>query len=205
MAFGKVETPKPERKPFNIDDVETSSNQQNIVTPYIAGVVKCPVDWVTGLQSLRSQTVSQGGGGKGGKGGGSSANEQKNWYANIAGVTNVCMDDAPNDAILAILVNGEVALGSTDPLNPTPISRSPGTHYVAFSVPKYSQACRFYWGTKDQPIDDLVLAGITNEKHPAYRNQGLFVAQQWFLGTSPNLQSIVIILARGTKFFASRF
>jgi hypothetical protein len=198
MAFGKVETPATERKPWNVDSIETSSNQQNIVLPYFAGVNKCPADWITDGQHWTSRNVDPQGGGKGGKGGSGGQSSQKKWYCDIAAVTNFCPDDAPNDALLVALVNGEVASSG-------PLYRSPGSHYVSFSLAKFCPACRFYWGTKDQPLDTLVISHITGEMHSAYRNQGLFVAKQWFTGSSPNVQSIVLILARGSKFFASRF
>jgi hypothetical protein len=234
MSFGASQPTADTRRPYNINDAETSTNQENIVVPYFAGVAKCTVDWVSGLYNLTSKNVKAAGGGKGGKGGSSSS--QKDWYADLGGVTNVCPDDAPNDAILFILVNDEVAFTG-------PLSRAPGTHYTAFSIPKYCPACRFYWGTKDQPADTLVLfprqdavpsgvdprdistwprlnssgdpvddvtelPGIANPKsghydfHPPYRNQGLFVAKQFFLGSSPNAPTIVFVLARGTKFFS---
>jgi hypothetical protein len=231
MAFGAVKSPPVEKKPFNINDVDTSANQEAVPVPYGAGVFKCTVDWIAPPYNQTSKKVQT----SSGKKGGGDATAQKEWYSDIAGITNVCADDAPNDAILYILVNDEIALKG-------PLSRAPGTHYVDFSVPKYSQACRFYWGTKDQPIDTLVLStrqaavpggvnprdtttwprldasgepigdaplpGVANplsghyDFHPAYRNQGLFVARQWYTGSTPNAQSIVIILARGTAFFA---
>lgn len=232
MAFGATKQPTQKKRPFNINDVETSTNQENIPVPYIAGVAKCAVDWIAPIYNKTSQKADTG---AAKEKGGSGASQQKKWYGDIAGITNVCPDDAPNDAILYILVNDEIALKG-------PLSRAPGTHYVAFSIPKFSQACRFYWGTKDQPIDDLILsprttalpaggnprdpdtwdpetpgaratyngqiAGKANSKsghydfHPAYRNQGLFVSRQFFLGSSPNVPNVIIILARGTKFFA---
>lgn len=204
MSLGQPDTEAPERKPYNIDAVETSSQQQNIAVPYFAGVHPCPAHWVEDLVNVVSVDVPSPGGGKGGKGGGGTDSGQKNWYGDIAFTTNICPDDAPNDAILHILVNGEPVLGGNDPLNPQALYRAPGTHYVAFSIPKYAQACRFYWGTKEQPVDDLVLSHLPN-KHPGYHNRGLFVAKRWFCGSSPNVQSIVIILMRGTKFFATRF
>ena len=70
--FGGVETETPERRPFNIDEVETSTNQQNLVLPYFAGVAACTVDWVTDLQRITSRSVNTGGGSKSGKGGGAS-------------------------------------------------------------------------------------------------------------------------------------
>ena len=196
--FGGAPEPDPvERKPWNVDSIRTSSQQQNIPVPYFAGVMPVPVDWVTDAHNWTSRAVSTGGSGKGGKGGGGGQSSQKNWYCDIAGVTNFCPDDAPNDALLVVLVNGEIASSG-------PLYRAPGQHYVAFSLAKFCPSCRFYWGTKDQPLDTLVLTH-TGELHSAYRNQGLFVAKQWFTGSSPNVQSIVLILARGAKDFETRF
>ncbi len=233
MSFGVSQPTASTKRPYNINDAETSTNQDNIPVLYGAGVFKATVDWVATLYNLTSKNVKSAGDGKGKA---SSSSGQKDWYADIAGITNICPDDAPNDAILFILVNDEVAFTG-------PLSRAPGTYYASFSIPKYCTSCRFYWGMKDQPADTLVLfprqdavpsgvdprdistwprlnssgdpvdnvtelPGIANplsghyDFHPPYRNQGLFVAQQFFLGSSPNAPTVVFVLARGTKFFS---
>jgi hypothetical protein len=231
MSLGS-KAPPPVKKPFNINDVDTSVNQESIPVPYGAGVFKATVDWIAPPYNQVSKKVKT----SSGKKGAGAASGQTEWRADIAGITNVCADDAPNDAILYVLVNDEIALTG-------PIARAPGTHYADFSVPKFCPQCRFYWGTKDQPIDTLVLyprqaavptgvnprdsttwprlnsigapvsedfplPGIPNPRsghydfHGAYRNQGLFVAKGWFQGATPNTQTIVLVLARGTAFFS---
>ncbi len=233
MSFGVSQPTASTKRPYNINDAETSTNQDNIPVLYGAGVFKATVDWVATLYNLTSKNVKSAGDGKGKA---SSSSGQKDWYADIAGITNICPDDAPNDAILFILVNDEVAFTG-------PLSRAPGTYYASFSIPKYGPSCRFYWGMKDQPADTLVLfprqdavpsgvdprdistwprlnssgdpvdnvtelPGIANplsghyDFHPPYRNQGLFVAKQFYLGSSPNAPTVVFVLARGTKFFS---
>lgn len=242
MAFGAVKTPAEEKRPFNIRDVDTSTNQETIPVPYFAGVATLPLTWVTPMYNLTSKEADSGGGGKGsGKAGGGGGEGQKKWYADIGGISNVCPDDAPNDALLHVIVNDEPSFSG-------PLSRVAGQFYVAFSIPNFAQECRFYWGTKNQPIDDLILsqrggdpsnpndpdyhpgfdprdrqtyplknggdrygdmvAGSLDPQsghydgHSGYRNQGLFVARQFHIGSTPNMPNVALVLARGTKFFA---
>jgi hypothetical protein len=227
-----AKTPIEPKKLANISGYDTSSNQEAIPVTFFAGVAKIPLTWITPFYNLTSKTVEQEG--KKGAGG---ANSQKNWYADIAGVACVCPDDAPVDAVLYVLVNDEVAFTG-------PLSRTGPAHYAALTLETYCQSARVYWGTKDQPIDTLILTrraapptgdpaflprnsttwprlnaagdpviggdpipGVSNPRsghydlHPAYRNQCYFVFKQFFLGSSPNMPNVSVILARGSKFF----
>jgi concanavalin A-like lectin/glucanase superfamily protein len=147
MAFGKVQPLSQEKKLFNISGENTSTNQQAVAVPHCSGVFKIALTWVGPAYNLRSRKESTGGGGKGGKGG--SGQGITKWSGDIIGVACVCMDDAPVDSLLYVLVNDDVAL--TGPLN-----RTGGTHYAAITLEQYCQSGRIYWGTKDQPIDTLV-------------------------------------------------
>ena len=145
MSFGTAQ-PVTEKKVAGISADELSTNQEGIVVPYFGGSARLSLLWLTPFYNLRSVDVESGGGKKGVEGG----TTQKKWYADIAGVANVCPDDAPTDALLYVIVNDDKAF--TGPLN-----RSGGAHYAAFSINSYCQECRIYWGTKDQPRDDLIL------------------------------------------------
>jgi hypothetical protein len=233
MSFGAVSTPVAEKKLANITGADTSSNQQAIPVPYFAGTAKIPLGWISPFYNITAKNVASPGAKKGAGG----ASTQKNWYADIAGVACVCPDDAPVDAVLYVLVNDEIAF--TGPLN-----RSGGAHYAALTLLTYCQEARCYWGTKNSPIDTLILLprgvppvgggfdarnsdtfpcfdidgnpidcallnpGVAHPQsghydlHPAYRNCCYFVFKQFFLGGSPNMPNVTVILRRGTKFFS---
>lgn len=236
MSLGTTAPEPQERRPFNIRDADTSTNQEAVAVPLFSGVAKLSLTWISELYNKTSKTVDSGGSAKGKAptGGG-----QKKWYGDIVGIACYCPDDEPVGALYYVLINDEVAYSGA-------LSRAPGTHYAAFTIPKFCQAARVYWGTKDSPLESLILtprgavpsdpgfdprdpntwpknaaggatqrasmtAGQPNPKsghydqHPAYRNQCRFEFKQLYLGSSPNVPNVQVVIARGAKFFGDRF
>jgi hypothetical protein len=145
MALGAVKNPAPPKKPFNIDGLDTSANQEAQPIIYFAGTAKIALTWISPIYNKNSKNVEEGGGKKG-----VGATKQKNWYGDICGAACYCPDDAPVDALINVVVNGE-------PVYTGPLTRTAGAHYAAFSIPKFCTDCRIWWGTKDSPFDDHIL------------------------------------------------
>lgn len=150
MSLGAPQTPKPQKKLSNISGADTSSNQQAVLGTYFAGVAKIALTWISPPYNLTTENVKSSDGGKASSKGGGSAPTQKNYRCDLAGFACVCPDDAPVDATLFVLVNDEIAFTG-------PLSRAAGTHYASLTLEQYCQEARVYWGTKDQPIDSLIL------------------------------------------------
>jgi hypothetical protein len=234
MGLGPVKNQAVQKQPFNISADDTSTNQETLPVTYFAGVAKIPLTWGSEIYNRTSKDVEEGGGKKG-----VGATKQKKWYGDILGFACYCPDDAPVDSLLQLIVNGE-------PVYTGPLPRIAGSHYSAFSVTKYCTDCRIWWGTKNSPFDDHILAvrstalpvggetrdpdtwdpeaagarstfvaggrtfiaGVANPKsghydtHPPYKNICRFTFRQFFLGASPNMPNVEVIIARGTKFFS---
>jgi hypothetical protein len=235
--MNKTAEPPQERRPFNIRDADTSTNQEAVAVPLFSGVAKLSLTWIAEIYNKTSKTVDSGGSAKGKAPSGGAG--QKKWYGDVTGIACYCPDDEPVGALYYVLINDEVAFAGAIP-------RAAGTHYAAFTIPKFCQAARVYWGTKDSPLDSLILgtrgaipvdpgfdsrnpstwpknatggaverAGMTAgqpnpksghyDQHPAYRNQCRFEFKQLYLGSSPNVPNVQVVIARGAKFFGDRF
>jgi hypothetical protein len=150
MAFGAVKPLSQPRKLMNVSGNDTSSNQQAIAVPYFAGVAKIPLTWISPPYNITVKKIQSDSGGKAQSKGGS-APARKKYRGDICGAICVCADDAPVDALEFVLVNDEIAFEG-------PLVRTPGQHYAPFTMLKYCQECRIYWGTKDSPLDDFILS-----------------------------------------------
>src|SRR5207302_609578 len=110
--------------------------------------------WINRPYNVTVKKVSSTSGGKASSKAGTSGTTQKKYRGDICGVACVCYDDAPVDSLVLLLVNDEIAFQG-------PLNRTPGQHYAAFSLQKYCQDCRIWWGTKDSPFDNHILLART--------------------------------------------
>ena len=150
MSFGAVKPLSQPRKLMNISGQDTSSNQQAIAVSYFAGYAKIPLTWISPIYNLRAKAVKSASAGGKASSKGATAPAQKKYTGDICGVACVCPDDFPVDVVMNVLVNDEVAFSG-------PLNRTAGQHYAAFSLQKYCQSVRVWWGTKDSPFDDHIL------------------------------------------------
>jgi hypothetical protein len=143
LSFQTAQPVQP-RKLANISGQDTASNQEAVIVPYASGTGKIALLWLNDFYNITPVDTSTGGGKKG-----VGDTSQRNYYGDIGGLVCVCPDDAPVDKLLNVFVNDEAAYRG-------PLTRTPGQHYASFTIPDFCQECRIYWGTKDQPIDDLI-------------------------------------------------
>lgn len=153
----------------NLDDTRINTNEEARILPYAFGRFRTGVTWHTPAYSPRADPIRV----RVGKG--SSQTVGYNYFASASGL--VC--HGPIDEITKIMVDLQVVWEGQ-------IERGE-TQFAAITTDV--GPCRFYWGTENQPVDDLVLE---DRGHPAYAGRAYIVFDQLFFGrdrtTIPNVE-----------------
>lgn len=234
--IGSTAQPVTAKKLKNISPHDTSSNQEAVVVPYFAGVAKLALTWISPMYNLHKVNEGGQSGKKGvGASPGQDkwyadiagvacicpddapvdfllyvlVNDEiaftgtlprgvGDHYAAIT-LETYCQEgriywgtkDSPTDNLILYPRQSVVPVG----VDPRVISTWPALD--ANGDP---------WEGDDPP------PGLPNpysghyDFHPAYRNNCYFVFRNFFLGSSPNMPNVAVVIARGTKFFgATRF
>jgi hypothetical protein len=161
--------PQPRQKAFNIDERHTSTNEQARPVPYVAGIARLAVTFISDAFNVKSQRVRMRVGKK-------KETVGYNYFASFAAL--VC--HGPLDRLDAIWMDDELVWEG-------PMTRS-GTH-ADITIENRGNV-RLYWGTETQGQDPLLATSGT--VHPAYRGQAYLVFNQLFFGrdrtNAPNIE-----------------
>jgi hypothetical protein len=232
MSFGSTSTPVAPKKLANISGYDTSSNQQGVCVPYFAGEAKIALSWISPFYNLTGKPVSSGGGKKvpssstqknwyADIAGVACVCPDD---APVDAVLFVLVNDEvaftgplnrSGGAHYAALTletycqEARVYWGTKDQPRDTLILTMRGVPPVGggFNSRNTSTFPKF-----DTAGDPWVLStpppGVPNPQaghydlHPAYPNCCYFVFKQFFLGSSPNMPNVQVIMKRGCKFFS---
>ncbi|MBI3886165.1 MAG: DUF1983 domain-containing protein [Opitutae bacterium] len=191
MSWGKANIPTKSPKTAGVDGNDFSTNEQAVPVKWLAGLEWCPLTWIVDkVYNQRTEEIRQ----KAGKG--KETTTGYRYYGDVAGIA--CLGLA--DKLLAFESGNEVVwTGSSarpdDPLHPD---------YWRAQITTPVAKLAFYWGRSNQPVDDLLLAGIgaadPTLAHPAYRHQSLCVLQNYFFGeNSETVPSSRVLISRAPR------
>lgn len=196
MFFSSSNMPAAAPQPLGVKDEWGVSNEQARPLPYVAGMQRLALTWISDVFNESATAVSQ----SFGKGG--NITTGYNYYASIAGA--VC--GGPVDFIAAIWLNGEKIWpndNENEVLSPQILR---GTEsYVDITIPEHG-VFRLYWGTETQEADTLLLEDnfrldenneVAEFEHPAYRGVCYAVLNNFFLGfNQTNVQNVEVAVGR---------
>jgi hypothetical protein len=173
MSWGKSNIPTSSPTVAGVDANDMSTNEQARPVKWFAGLEWCELTWVVDkVYNQRTEEIRQ----KAGKG--KETTTGYRYYGDVAGIA--CLGLA--DKILAFESGNTVIWTGSITRPDNPAHPDYWRTIITTSVAKVG----FYWGRADQPVDDLLLAGIgaadSTLAHPAYRNQCLVVLQNYFFG-----------------------
>lgn len=186
MSWGKANIPTKSPKTAGVDGNDLSTNEQAVPVRWLSGLEWCPLTWVVDkVYNQRTEEIRQ----KAGKG--KETTTGYRYYGDVAGIA--CLGLA--DRILAFESGNEVVW--TGSVSRPDNEAHPDYWRTVITTPVAKMG--FYWGRANQPVDDLLLAGIgavdPTLAHPAYRHQCLVVLQNYFFGenseTVPNSRVLV--------------
>ncbi len=170
MSFSSTKNlPPPKQKPFNIDEQRTSTNQQARPVPYIAGITRIAVTFISEAFKVKSKKVQM-------KVGKKKETVGYNYFASFAAL----IGHGPIDRIDAIWMDDELVWSG-------PLTRS--GDFASITIEGRGNV-RLYWGTDTQTQDPVLATSGT--VHPAYRGQAYMVFDQLFFGrdrtNAPNIE-----------------
>jgi hypothetical protein len=164
--------PQPKQKAFNIDERHTSTNEQARPVPYLAGIARLAVTFISDAFNVKSQRVRMRVGKK-------KETVGYNYFASFAAL--IC--HGPLDRLDAIWMDDELVWEGTA----QPERHSRRHHH------REPGQCPALLGHRDQGQDPLLATSGT--VHPAYRGQAYLVFNQLFFGrdrtNAPNIEVLV--------------
>ena len=166
--------PQSKRKPFNIDEQRTSTNEQARPVPYFAGITRLAVTFISAAFNIRSKKVQM-------RVGKDKETVGYNYYASFAAL----IAHGPIDRIDAIWMDDELVWEG-------PLSRTGDSALITI---ERRGNVTLYWGTETQTQDPILASsGIV---HPAYRGQAYMVFDRLFFGRDrTNAPNIEVLVAR---------
>jgi hypothetical protein len=176
--------PEPSATPANISSNKLATNERGIPLPWFIGRRSLPLNWAqTRIYNPKSTPITT----KVGK----NKNQVTgfNYFGDLVGLCACCLVDR----IFGLEVGGTMLWEGT-------IERGPDNpHYASIDLPDGS-SWRFYWGTADQPLDDLVLS-TCGEDHPRYLEQAYLVGKRVSFGSNTSdAPNIRVLAERSAKF-----
>lgn len=182
--ISSAKTPQPAADVGNVQARKVATNQQAIPLPYFGGRRELPIIWgQSRVYNVRTAAVTS-------KVGKSKQVTGYDYYGDLFGLVSCVL----NDYLGEIEVNGNaVWVGN--------ISRDVDhPHHSGDIVVAGVGTFRYYWGTPDQPEDDLVLS-TCGEDHPRYLDQSYLVAKDVYFGNNNSTPpTIRVTVERAARF-----
>lgn len=177
-------TAQPAADVANVQADKIASNQRAVPLPYFSGRKWLALNWgQSNVYNPQPKAVTQ-------KVGKSKQITGYDYFGDLFGLTSPCL----NDYLEAIEVAGKIVWSGS-------ISRDVDhPHHSGDIVVPGVGTFRYYWGTPDQPADDLVLAGC-GELHPRYLDQSYLVGKGVYFGNNNATPPTIRVLAeRAARF-----
>jgi hypothetical protein len=164
--------PQPKQKAFNIDERNTSTNEQARPVPYFCGIARLAVTFISEAFGVRSDRIRM-------KVGKKKETVGYNYFASFAAL----IAHGPIDRLDAIWMDDELVWEG-------PLTRS--GDFADITIESRGNV-RLYWGTETQASNPLLATSGT--VHPAYKGQAYLVFNQLFFGrdrtNAPNIEVLV--------------
>lgn len=179
MSWGKSQVALAPPKPAGLDSTDFASNQQSVPVPWHIGPRPAPLTWIVDkVYNQRSVEIRT----KAGKG--KSTVSGYEYYGDVAGIAGLGLATR----VTMIEVDNVTVWTGNAERNDTPGHPDYWRKQIITEVGIFY----FYWGRADQPVDDMLLAGLgaadPTLAHPAYRHQCPVIAEDLRLqdsGTVP--------------------
>ncbi|EIP99439.1 hypothetical protein OpiT1DRAFT_03956 [Opitutaceae bacterium TAV1] len=188
--WGKSSKATEQPKIAGTDADDYSTHQEAVPLRWFTGIDWCPLTWISPVYNGEWKPVKQ-------KVGKKKETVGYEVYGDIAGLACVGLADR----VLAIESDKEIVWdGAPIVRNDNPASPD----YWRAAIPFDGGTCYVYWGRPDQPVDDILLAGINalgpDMKHPAYRGQVLVIFKKYHFGRDrTNVPSTRVLLGRAPQ------
>ncbi len=178
-------TPHPGADVGNVTARKVATNQRAIPLPFFGGRVELPLIWgQSRVYNVKTKAVTS-------KVGKSKQVTGYDYYGDLFGLTSCCL----NDYLAGIELNGNMVWAGD-------IERGVDhPHHSGDIVVSGVGTFRYYWGTPDQPEDDLVLA-TCGEEHPHYPDQSFLVGREVYFGNNNSTPPTIRVVAERAARFA---